>query len=107
MSEKIENSFDRYENEDCNGHDYHEVLNRRHMDAMGNAERLVNGNMKSWLIMDNAYDNVDIEMKRLSMISKDLDMIDTTSNMDMITKLFDDIVLIGPNCLPLPPYQTI
>ena len=89
MSDNIENSNDRYDNEDCNDHDNHEVLNRGPMDALGNAERLVNGTMKSWLIMDNANDNADIEMKRLSRISKDLDMVDTTSNIGMITKLFD------------------
>ena len=112
-ADNLDHEYNRYDNEVHNDHDNHadsidcyKDSDQRHMDALRNATRLVNGTVKSWLIMDNADNNVDIEMKRLSMISKDLNMIDTTSNMDMINKLFDHIVLVSPNSLT-PPYQTI
>ena len=73
-ADSLDNDNDRYDNEDCNDHDNHvdsnecydhdnhEDLNQHHMDALRNAERLMNGMMKSWLIRDNAYDNADIEI---------------------------------------------
>ena len=49
---------------------------------------MTNGNIKSWLILDNADDNVNIEMKQLNLISNGIDVIDTTSNMGIVTRLF-------------------
>ena len=68
--------------------DNHEVQNQHHNEALRMIDRMTNGNIKSWLILDNADDNVNIEMKQLNLISNGIDVIDTTSNMDIITRLF-------------------
>ena len=60
---------------------------------MRNESRKVNGTIRSWLIMDNADDNIDIEMMRLNMISKELSMIDETLHIDNIAMLFKTKVM--------------
>ena len=49
--------------------------------------------------MDNANDNVDIEMMRLNMIIKELIMTDETTQIDNIAMLFDDMVITSPRGL--------
>ena len=80
--------------EDCNDHDNNEVQNQHHMK---NTEQLVDWTMKPWLILDNADNNLAIDIIILGWNNKDPDMVDTTSNMDMITKLFKDLVLNDSN----------
>ena len=98
--DNLDNRNDHDSHDDCNDHDSHEVQNQHHLSALRNIDRMVDGTMKSWLILDNADNYVDIEMKRLSWISKDLDMVDPTSNMDMITKIIENVVLDGSTPLP-------
>ena len=48
---------------------------------------MVDGDIKCWLIIHNGYDDVNIEMKQLNLISNDINERDDIFKMDMIDSL--------------------
>ena len=57
--------------------------------------RIIDNDNRHWLVMDNAHDEVNIEMKLLNLISNDTNEHDDTLKRDIITKLFDNIKSLG------------
>ena len=61
-------------------------------------------NIKCWLVLDNEYDDIDIELKHLKLNSHDIDEHDNMPRVDMIPDLFGD-ARVNYTSAKCPPYE--
>ena len=74
----------------CIGHDEHDNRSQHHDDALKKIHRMTDIDIKCWLVLDNEYDDIDIELKHLNLNSHDIDEHDNMPIVDMIPDLSGD-----------------